>query len=304
MLPSLNLQKRNQKSIGLMRKLSLSHLSACAGREFKAWFLVHCTLANTNRMVVTLHTDTRGASSTPFIFRSYEIPEAADRGFKNPSQPTHSCSLADVCHAMLALPSNRWTSRDSKIDGFFHGATSEVSNPWAEVAQEISAWHAETPNPLEYVVSLGSGSARQSPSQPWYPFARYPSAPAVEDMYKDVSAEHVHFTIPAGVRDQKGSVSVVLGQVKDLVQAHCAKVLEKSLLRHWAEKLVASRKRHAGFERWEAFAFGIYYRCCVCEDNGVNAGYMDAETWGPHMAKTHKIPPFMVEEKCQVASPY
>lgn len=150
-------------------------------------------------------------------------------------------------------------------------------------------------------MNIEIGPSKHASSRSWNPFAGNPLGAAAYTTIGAIPAEdQVHFTPFFDPGNMKGRDPDIFKHLEESADAFCKGDSEQKKLWQWAHKLVAARKRRAGFERWEAFAFGVFYKCCMCEDSKTNSGFMDSETWGLHMVLLHQTAPFMVEERCRV----
>lgn len=230
------------------------------------------------------------------MLRSYEILNPDDRGLKNADQPTHDIPLSDVCCALLA-PRNRPCEVDTPdIKGPFYDASCEGYSVQDEVKQEITALHSGSTEQLEY--KLWNEDKKFVGVRSW--FSASEPKTAAEESLGDIYLDHSRLRLPGLAQEPKSDPSDTSQSIEATIKKYCATDDVRRILHGWARKLVASRKHRAGFLRWETFAFGVHYKCCVCEDEGRNSGFMDVDTWGSHMANQHETPPFTVEERCRV----
>lgn len=247
------------------------------------------------RLVLTSHGDSIHRN-TPYMLRSYEILSPDDRGLKNADQPTHNFTLLDVCCALLASRNRPCEVDTPGIQGPFCDASFEGYSVQDEVKQEITALHSGITEQLEY--KLWNEDKKPTGTRSWFS-ASEPKTAAQESL-GDIYLDQSRLKLPGLIQEPKCDPSGMSQRIEATIKKYCATDDVRRILRGWAQKMVASRKHRAGFQRWETFAFGVCYRCCICEDEGRNSGFMDVDTWGSHMANKHETPPFTVEGKCRV----
>lgn len=241
-------------------------------------------------LVITSHDDATHRDA-PYIFRSYEILDYGNRGFKNPDKPSHSVPLLDICYATLSPRKRPWNINTPSIEATFHDASSEGVSARDEVEKEITALHSGS-------IEQSNKDGKLAGTRSW--FSASAAEGATKESLGNICLDKSHLKLPGLAQESKSDRSDTFRRIETLMKEYCATDDVKKTLHDWAKKMVAWRKHRAGFERWETFAFGVHYKCCICEDEGRNSGFMDVDAWGSHIANKHETPPFTVEERCRV----
>lgn len=247
-----------------------------------------------NSLIVSSNCDDKHQIA-PFILRSYEILDPEGRDLRNPSQPTHRLPISDVYDATLAPSSHPWNIDVPGMDDFYHDTPSKEYNARDEVEKEIAALHLGSTEHFEYKLTNEMRMPNYPKSRSWFSSSVARNAP--ENSLGDICLDGLPLELPRLPQIQKSNPA---STIEALIQDYCSTGNVKEVLSSWAEKMVAARRHRAGFERWETFAFGVHYKCCVCEDDGRNSGFMDVDTWGLHVADKHGMAPFTIEERCRV----
>jgi patatin-like phospholipase/acyl hydrolase len=110
-------------------------------------------------VVCALSKSPNEGSRTPFLFRSYHHPAKTINPFERNPDKGQAFNITDVACASSGAPFY-FKSYQVGSDRFFDGGVA-INNPSWEVWNEVNLMHKRSHNPIDILLSLGSGTAKK-----------------------------------------------------------------------------------------------------------------------------------------------
>jgi hypothetical protein len=180
---------------------------------------------------------------------------------RNPGTGGGEVGTADVCKATSAAA------------GFFKGVKIHdlkyrdgsiwSSNPAMEIYREIEEVHSDVGNPIQLMVSVGSGRRKST----WNRSRSDLDGLIIDQqLSKKLREKYYRFNGPSNLSDLEinewridGPGEKTFSRIRDSTIAFCDQNAEK--LELLARELVAIRRRRSKMLHWEKFALGMQYVC-------------------------------------------
>jgi hypothetical protein len=229
----------------------------------------------------------KNGSGTPYIFRSYNLPnKGIDPLSRNPGEGSNF-SVCDVAHATSAAPYHfkppkRRNSKSATegVDEVFTDGSFWVNNPSWEVLNEVLTMNDRSEEAIGLFCSLGTGETVNHKQEPFWKSLWSPEKSLLKALGSQSDEIHQQFVRNSGVPEYrrfsvkaglenialdewkpKRDGSKTLNEIRDATREYLQQEKVMIKLQECARTLVDRRRLRAKTGRWEEFALDIGYKC-------------------------------------------
>lgn len=257
--------------------------------------------------MIAMPDETEGGLQRPHFFRTSDYQgEGSSSLSRSASGSTiqdrdgANILIRDVCKATSAAPG---FFKGVSIGGMkFRDGAIWTSNPALEICSDIEEAHSGIKEPIQLLVSLGSGGQKprklQAPAQKQYR-SRSDEESIDRKLTDKLDSRYCAFEGPSDLSGLEinewridGSGLKTFARIRKSTEAYCKRADVKEKIDSCAKTLVRLRQSRARTTRWERFALGIRYTCRVNQTcSSRSQKFEDRDAFMDHLMWEHNEPP-------------